>query len=107
MVTNDGDEITKAEHLAQVLTGVGTVRMKADARAVLSRLPVYTLAEVDAMAKMGQKSRNAMVIHLLDVGLEEVRKQLSDEKAQSLDEETTQLLSAMLADTSEQTQVEA
>jgi len=107
MVTNDGEVITKAEHLANVLIGNGSTMMKAEARAVLARVPVFTLAELDAMAAMGNKSRNAMLIHLLDVGLEEVRKQLPDDKAQSLNEQTTQLLFKMTADTSEQTQVEA
>ena len=106
MVTHDGEVITKAEHLAQVLIGTGTSTMKADARAVLARVPVFTLAEMDAMAAMAHKSRNAMLIHLLDVGLEEVRKQLPDDKAQTLNEQTTQLLFKMVGDTSEQTQVE-
>ena len=107
MFTHDGEEITKAEHLASVLTGSGTTRLIADARPVLSRLPSYTLAEVDAMALMANKSRNSMIIHLLDCGLEEVRKQLPDDKAQALNESITQALVKMTADTSEQMNVEA
>ena len=107
MFTNDGEEITKAEHLASVLSGTGTTKLNADARPVLSRLPTWTLAEVDAMAAMANKSRNSMIIHLLDCGLEEVRKQLSEDKAQLLNEKITQGLMKMTADTSEQMNVEA
>ena len=107
MFTNDGEEITKAEHLASVLVGTGTTKLNADARPVLSRLPTWTLAEVDAMAAMANKSRNSMIIHLLDCGLEEVRKQLPEDKAQVLNEKITQTLTKMIADTSEQMNVEA
>ena len=107
MSMQNEDMPTKAEHLANVLSGSGTSFMKADARAVLARLPVWTLAEVDAMAGMASKSRNAMMIHLLDVGLEEVRKQLSDGKAQRLNEQTTQHLARMGADIEGQTTEEA
>lgn len=103
----DGEVVTKAEHLAGVLTGNATSRMIADARPVLARLPVFTLAEVDAMATMGSKSRNAMLIHLLDVGLEEVRRQLTEERAQLLNEETTQRLVSLIADTAGQSTEEA
>lgn len=107
MRLDDGTEITKAEHLAQVVGGHGTATMKADAKPVLTRLPVWSLAEVDAMAEMAHKSRNAMVIHLLDVGLEEVRKQMDDEAGQRLNELTTQRLVVMVADESDTENVEA
>lgn len=102
MRLDDGSEISKAEHMAQVLTGKGTVRMVAGVKPLLARVPVHEVAEIDAMASMAQKSRNAMLVYLLEVGLEEVRKQLDDEAAQHLNEETTKNLSVILAGGDEQ-----
>lgn len=106
-VDDEGTEVTKAEHIAQVLSGQGTTSLKADARPVLTRLPVWTLADVDAMADMAKKSRNAMVIHLLDVGVEEVRRQMADESLQALNEAFTVKVMAMVNDVSEHMDVEA
>lgn len=67
-------EPTAAEQLAAVIAGNGTTRYIGTMRPILARIPETQLVDLDAMAKMSGKSRSAMVVHLLDVAIEEVRR---------------------------------
>lgn len=98
---------SKAEHLAQVISGKGSTRMHGVARPVLLRLPVWSLAELDAMAHFGGKSRNAMAIHLLEAGIEEVRKAMDDEKLVDLNAELSRRVVELVGDQSEDENFEA
>lgn len=87
------DEIANmktADHVANMLMKRGNIRVISAARPVLTRIPEHTLAEVDAMAKMAGKSRNALVIQLLSVGIEAVRERMDDDSLGSLNVETIQ-----------------
>lgn len=99
---NDDEMPSKAEHLASVLRGSGTSRFVATARPVLVRLPETVLAEVDAMAQLSSKSRNAMVTHLLDVAIEEVRKSLDDDTGMLLNAAVVNNHMNLQADTADQ-----
>lgn len=103
------DEPSKAEHLAQVIARKGTTRLVAVARPVLLRLPVWDLAELDAMAQFAGKSRNAMAIHLLEAGIEEVRKAMDNDTLADLNADMTKRVMAWHAegDTPENEHVEA
>ena len=68
------DQPTAAEQLAAVIAGNGTTRYIGTMRPVLARVPETQLVELDAMAKFSGKSRSAMVVHLLDVAFQEVRR---------------------------------
>ena len=103
----DADMPSKAEHLAQVIAGQGSARQIAVARPVLLRLPVWDLAELDAMAQFAGKSRNAMAIHLLQAGIEEVRKAMDNDTLADLNAETTKRVMAFDADHPENESVEA
>ena len=104
----DYDDIpTKAEQLAAVIGGTATSRVVGVARPVLLRVPEWNLAELDAMAKMSNKSRNAMAVHLLDLAIEVVRDKLTDEKLSALNHEVIQRHVAMGLDTADREQVEA
>lgn len=89
---------TSAEQLAAVISGSGAVRVTAKLKPVLARLPECQLAELDVMAKLAGKSRSAMVVHLLDVAFEEVRRASSPDIRNRLDSETFQALQALQTD---------
>lgn len=77
-------EVTNTEHVAAMVSGNGTSNLIAAVKVVAYRIPVHLLAPVDAMAAKAGKSRNAMLNLLVQVGIDEVRNQLSDEVAESL-----------------------
>lgn len=101
------DQPSKAEHLARVIARQGTTRIIAISRPVLLRLPVWDLAELDAMAQFAGKSRNAMAIHLLEAGIEEVRKAMDNDTLADLNAETTKRVMSFEADHPENESVEA
>lgn len=78
------EQPTKTEHVASIISGTGKSRMTAAAKAISYRVPISTLARVDAMAGQAGNSRNAMLNLLLDVALEEVGHELSEEVFQAL-----------------------
>jgi tyrosyl-tRNA synthetase len=66
-------QMTTAEEVVALLHGTAEKWSQAETRPVLSRIAVYRLAQIDAMAAMAKKSRNAMVNMLLEVGLDSVQ----------------------------------
>ena len=78
---------TAAEQLASVIAGSGTTRYTGTMRPVLARIPETQLVELDAMAKLAGKSRSAMVVHLLDVAFQEVRRASSPDVLKRIDAE--------------------
>lgn len=96
--TDDGERITEAKHLAAVIKGTGKTSMKAAAKAMIIRAPLYLVADIDAMAKMANQSRNALVIQLLTVAIEETKAELDAETVSRIDGEAFQLLGAMCAE---------
>lgn len=101
------DEMSKAELLAQVISGQGKAQVSGIARPVLLRLPIWDLAELDAMAQFAGKSRNAMAIHLLQAGIEEVRRAMDNDTLADLNAETTKRVMAFQPDHPENESVEA
>jgi hypothetical protein len=89
---------TSAEQLAAVISGSGSVRVTAKLKPVLARLPECQLAELDVLAKLAGKSRSSMVVHLLDVAFEEVRRASAPDMRARLDAETFQALQAIQSD---------
>lgn len=80
----ENSEPTSAEAVANTISGFGTTSLNAAAKSVAYRIPVHLLVSVDAMATQANKSRNAMLNLLVKVGVEEVRKQLSDDVAEKI-----------------------
>lgn len=95
----------KVDHLAAMLKGQATTRFVAVARPIVLRVPESTLADLDAMAKMAGKSRNAMAIHLLDAAIEEVRSTMDGDSIANLNELTTQVHVALQADVADREQL--
>lgn len=98
---------SKAEQLAAVIGGTGKSTLKAVARPVLLRVPETDLAELDAMAKMANKSRNAMAVHLLEVALDAVRSELAEEDLQTLNDQVFQRFNELQTSTVDRESVEA
>src|SRR5437870_4513812 len=79
MIMVEVQEVSAADVLASVVSGTAKNRMTAAVRAISYRVPVSSLARVDALASKTGKSRNAILNMLVDAGLEEVFLRLSQE----------------------------
>jgi metal-responsive CopG/Arc/MetJ family transcriptional regulator len=72
-------EPTAAEMIAALLENTGTSTMKAASKSITVRFPIQLLCELDAMAKVANKSRSVMLFHIVQIGLNEVMKVTNDE----------------------------
>ena len=95
-MTHD-DFPTPAEHLAVMLAGRGQTQISGLMRPVLSRIPESMLVEVDAMAKVMGKSRSAVVVLLLEVGIHAVRNEIDEDTAERLYLASSDVLEALQA----------
>jgi len=94
------NEVTNTEHVALMLSSNATSNMVAVMKVVAYRVPLHLLGPVDAMAKKAGKSRNAMLNLLVQVGIDEVRKQLSDDVAEALVVGESEAFALLLGDAS-------
>lgn len=76
---SETEYITEAQHAASMVEGSAKSSWVGVSRVVNVRLPVTTAIEIQVLAHKGGITRNAMMGTLLKVGIEEVRKHLSDE----------------------------
>lgn len=86
------DEIdipSKAAHVGAMLEKMGTSRFVSVARATNFRCPEHILAEVDAMGELASKSRNSMLVYLIEAAIEEVRSTLDEATCYRLNEATS------------------
>lgn len=104
--TEEGEQITEAEHLAAVIKGTGKTTIKAVARSFIIRAPIYLLADIDAMAKSAGQSRNSMTIQLLNVAIEVTKAELDLTTRQKLDGDAFASMTAFMANALENEQVE-
>ena len=72
-------EISKAQQVAAVIQGTGERSSIGVTKVISVRLPVDLLADLECFAKLSEKTRNAMVEMLLNVGIEEVCKNLTED----------------------------
>ena len=79
----DEETISQAEH-AGIIEGRAKTEYMGSTKVISVRLPLTLEAEVQAFAHKSGRSRNAMISILLEVGMEEVRKHLSDETAEEI-----------------------
>jgi hypothetical protein len=85
-MTENVDEISRAEVVAGTISGTATSFQFHAAKAVMLRLPLDVLVHLDEMANKARKSRNVMASDLLRVGIEAVRKELPEPVQDELDE---------------------
>jgi hypothetical protein len=83
-IMDDVEEVSKSEMVAAAVSGTGTSKFTGSVKVIAYRIPLTTMIAVDALASKANKSRNAMLNMLVDVGIDEVRKQLSDEVCEAL-----------------------
>ena len=77
-------EFRAAEQTAAIVEGTAKTDYVGPSKVISVRLPSSVAARVQALAQKSGKTRNAMVSSLLEVGLEEVRKLLSEETVEEL-----------------------
>jgi metal-responsive CopG/Arc/MetJ family transcriptional regulator len=65
-------EPTSAQMIAALLENTGTSTIKAASKSITVRFPIQLLCQVDAMAKVANKSRSVMLFHIVEIGLEEI-----------------------------------
>jgi hypothetical protein len=94
------NEVSNTEHVAAMLSGNATTNSVSAVKVVAYRVPMHLLGPVDAMSKKAGKSRNAMLNLLVRVGIDEVRKQLSDDAAEALTLAESEAYSLLLGDAS-------
>ena len=92
----DEEVISHAQHAAEIIEGRAKTEYVGSTKVISVRLPLILEAEIQAFAHKSGRTRNGMISILLEVGMEEVRKHLSDETA----EEVQLLMNERLADLS-------
>ena len=80
----DEETISQAEHAAGIIEGRAKTEYMGSTKVISVRLPLTLEAEVQAFAHKSGRSRNAMISILLEAGMEEVRKHISDETAEEI-----------------------
>lgn len=78
------EEILKSEIVAATIFGKGVSHQQFLVRTISYRVPITTLARVDAMAQQAGKSRNTMMNMLLDVGINDVYAHFNQEEIEEL-----------------------
>lgn len=78
------EDVTPAQMLAAEIEGTGESFYVGSTCVITVRMPIHMAADLRALAKKSGKTRNAMVVSLLDVGFSEVRKHLNEETLQEL-----------------------
>lgn len=89
-------EVSQAQALAAVIEGQGEWNWRSAVRQIAARLPLHTLAKVDAIASVAKKSRNQMLEHLLSVGIDETLQHVSGEKLEAIEEQMQAQLSRFI-----------
>ena len=96
-VLNGWKNPTYAERLAAVVEGRGSMNFMAAAKQQLSlRLPLETLVRVDAFSMSAGMSRNSMIEHLLNAGMEAASAHLDEETLEQLSEYSASQFSLLL-----------
>ncbi len=80
----DPDEITipAAAEVASIIEGRGESSYIGSTKVISVRLPEHLVVRLQALAHKSSKTRNAMIVNLLEVGVEEVIKLLKPETLQ-------------------------
>lgn len=90
-------EPTNLEVLMSLLEKTGTAGRRGIGKTVSVRIDSVALATIDALAAVAEKSRNSLMLHLIDVGLEQVYAAASDETKARVEELRVQALTSYLS----------
>ena len=97
MTTSASTQPTPFQILAAVIRGNAKSNLKSSTVPFSARMPEYLLAKLDAMGTMAGKSRNAMLIHLMDSCFEQLQATLDAETAQRFEELTHENINKLTA----------
>jgi hypothetical protein len=92
------NEVSAAEMLAAVVSGSGEHLSVMAVKPISFRIRLNALVRVDALAHKANKSRNAMLNMLVDVGLEEVLARLSKETFEEVQSRESHAFQSLLND---------
>jgi predicted DNA-binding protein len=96
LTTDESEVIQAADQVAAIVEGRGENSYVGVTKVTSVRLPLHLAVKLQALAHKSGKTRNAMIVNLLEVGLEEVHQRLTPKTLQELQE----LESEALADQS-------
>lgn len=90
MKTNQDDladiTIHAADEVVAVIEGHAEINYIGNTKVISVRLPVHLSARIQSLAHKSGKTRNAMIVNLLEVGVEEVFRRLKPETVDLLQE---------------------
>lgn len=91
--TEENEVILAADQVAAIVEGRGENSYVGVTKVTSVRLPLHLSVKLQALAHKSGKTRNAMMVNLLEVGLEEVYQRLSPETVEQLQELESEALS--------------
>ena len=81
---SNNEIITEADLVVNMLDKTIKIISDNETRMVSYRAPFHILAVIDAMANISGQSRNTLMNHLLQAGIDEVRERMDDEMVERL-----------------------
>ncbi len=85
-------EPTRAQMIADLLENTATSSIKAASKSITVRFPIQLLCQLDAAAKVANKSRSVMLFHVAQIGIDEVMAAASDDAKSRVSELTMENL---------------
>jgi predicted DNA-binding protein len=90
--------VTAAQQVASIVQGTGRAVDVGSTKVTSVRLPINLLSQIQGLAHKSGKTRNSMIAMLLEVGVDEVKAQLSPETLEQLSEVTSEYLDDLLGE---------
>ena len=91
--TDEGEVIQAADQVAAIVEGRGENTYIGVTKVTSVRLPLHLAVKLQALAHKSGRTRNAMIVNLLEVGLEEVHQRLTPETLAQLQDLESEALS--------------
>ena len=98
---SNNEVLTEADVVVNMLDKSITIISDNETRMVSYRAPFHILAVIDAMSNISGQSRNTLINHLLQAGIDEVRERMDDEMVERLSIAETVVIDALLASRAE------
>jgi hypothetical protein len=95
---NEAEYISEAEHTANIIEGRAESNYVGVTRPVSVRIPLHLSVQIQTLAHKSGKTKNAMMIRLFTVGIEEVQKHLSDETNKEMAKITAEIYQQEMAE---------
>lgn len=93
LTTDEGEVIQAADQVAAIVEGRGETHYMGVTKVISVRLPLHLSVKLQALAHKSGRTRNSMMVNLLEVGLEEVFQRLTPETLAQLQDLESEALS--------------